>query len=251
VIAEQIRAALARVGISVEATALTDDALERRIRNGNYDLFVWGWVTEPDPDIVLSTLTCGERRGRGTNDTWFCTEVYDRLFERQRGELDPERRARLVRRLQLLAFDQVPYVVLYYQPLLQGYRTDRVTGWTPQPPAGALLLGPGNRSFLTVEIVGPRPQPAAASVEPPSAGVIADALDSDRLWLFVAAGAIAISVLGGLLLFGRSARVLDREAALERARPRRPRREGERQRREEGETLALEPRRRLHDDGTD
>jgi peptide/nickel transport system substrate-binding protein len=212
-VAALVGASLEEIGVRVQVQALADAELARRIRNGTYDLFVWGWAADHDPDVVLSTLTCAERRPRGINDTWFCDEQYDRLYRRQQRAVDRQRRTRMVHRLQLLAYAKAPYVVLYYRPWLQGYRSDRVSGWSPQPPDGPLVFGPGVASYLSVRVAGTRPPaPAAAAVEPPSAGVIADAVDSERLWLLVAGGAVLASTLGWLLLVARSRRVRWREA---------------------------------------
>ena len=39
----------------------SEDALTEIIGEGNFDMFEWGWVVEPDPNYQLSTFTCANR----------------------------------------------------------------------------------------------------------------------------------------------------------------------------------------------
>ena len=44
-------------------------------------------------------------------------------------ELDPDRRREIVWQMQQIAFDDVVYIIPYYQQAIQAYRVDRFTGW--------------------------------------------------------------------------------------------------------------------------
>ena len=72
------------------------------ILKGNFDAFQWGWYVEPDPDSMLSYLTCGQRGG--WSDSWYCnkavrhalrrsstceTDHAKRVAERQEDAADP------------------------------------------------------------------------------------------------------------------------------------------------------------------
>ncbi len=53
---------LAAVGIETTVyDIVSEDALTEKIGQGDYDLFEWGWVVEPDPNYQLSTFTCANR----------------------------------------------------------------------------------------------------------------------------------------------------------------------------------------------
>ena len=69
-----------------ESSKLTDVILE-----GNFDTFEWGWYVEPDPDSILSYLTCGQLGN--WSDSWYCNEEYDALYEQQHVEMDDAARA--------------------------------------------------------------------------------------------------------------------------------------------------------------
>ena len=49
------------VGIDVKTKIVSEDALTEIIGQGNFDMFEWGWVVEPDPNYQLSTFTCANR----------------------------------------------------------------------------------------------------------------------------------------------------------------------------------------------
>ncbi|MCY4087873.1 MAG: peptide ABC transporter substrate-binding protein [Actinomycetia bacterium] len=122
---ELIVSSLEAIGIGANAAALPDSELSLRIERGDYDLFIWGWTAEPDPAFILSVLTCDEMRQGGLGDTYFCDPTYERLYNEQREAQTPSERREIFRDLQLRAYRQAPYVVLYYRPDFQAYRSDR------------------------------------------------------------------------------------------------------------------------------
>lgn len=143
------------IGVSVSQRALTDGELTRVIYSGNYDLFIWGWPTDPDPDFILSVLTCGQRPPRGVwNDTFFCDDGYDADYLRQSALLNIGERVALVKQMQQQIYDAQPYIVLYYDTTLQAYRRDRWTGFVQQPARNGDLLAPyGSFSFQSIHPV--------------------------------------------------------------------------------------------------
>ena len=146
-----------RIGVGVEQRALTDGELTRAIYAGNYDMFIWGLPTDPDPDFILSVLTCGQRPPRGIwNDTFYCDEGYDADYLRQKTLLNIDERVALVKEMQQQAYDAVPYIVLSYDNNLQAYRSDRWTGFVQQPARnGDLLAAYGPYSFRSIRPIVP------------------------------------------------------------------------------------------------
>ena len=61
------------------STAMETNKLTNVILDGEFDAFEWGWYVEPDPDSMLSYLTCGQRGG--WSDSWYCNEEYDALYD--------------------------------------------------------------------------------------------------------------------------------------------------------------------------
>ena len=145
--APYIKGWLNAIGIKITVTSMSDSQLTADIGNGQYDLFMWGWGVEPNPDFQLSVFTCGQRSyGSGPNyspgwsDSFYCNPAYDKLYHQQQA-LDGEPRAKVVKQMQKMLYDDDAYNVLYYPNDLQAYRSDKFTGFAPSPdkPNGLYL----------------------------------------------------------------------------------------------------------------
>ncbi len=100
-----------------------------------YDTFIWGWGGDPyDPSFLLSILTTEEIGG--SSDSFFSNAEYDKLFKEQYGEFDVAKRKEMIERMVAITQEELPYLVLTYDPILQAYRTDRMANVTPVCPEG-------------------------------------------------------------------------------------------------------------------
>ncbi len=152
---------LEEIGIQTQVIAVTSNRLGDIINAGEYDLFSWGWYPDPDPDSALSWFKCDQRPPDGTaygnNDSYYCNPEYDALYLEQQQALNPQDRWEIVHEMQRIYYEDAAYAVMWYDPLLQAYRTDRFTGFNPQPPTnGDLLEGWGGPSdvWTTLRPVG-------------------------------------------------------------------------------------------------
>jgi peptide/nickel transport system substrate-binding protein len=135
---------LRAVAIDAELTPMADTELGERTDAGRYDMVLSGWLLDPDPDFLLSVHTCGARPtagGDGTTDAYVCDAELDGLYARQSRELDPARRAELVRRAQERLYTIAALVTLYYPGVLEAYRRDRFTGLTRRPADSGSIAG--------------------------------------------------------------------------------------------------------------
>ena len=201
-IAEFVRGWLREIGIATRVETYDDGQLTDVIGRGAYDLFVWGWVPFVDPDPMLSYMTCDwvstdpEDPTNYYNDASWCNEEYDRLYEDQKVELDPERRREIVHEMLKIFYREAGYVVLYFSPDLQAYRTDRFEGWTRQPAdIGPVLFSNSSPSYVQLEPV------TAASDGTEAAGGAASAADEGGL----SGGAIAAIVVAAVAAAGLGA----------------------------------------------
>jgi peptide/nickel transport system substrate-binding protein len=159
---EYIKRYLADVGIAANVTLISEDALTEKIGQGEFDMFEWGWVVEPDPNYQLSTMTCGSRSYEdggsvlaGLSDSFYCNPKYDELFEAQGSETDNAKRVEIVKQMQQILYDDWPYAVTYYYDNLIAYRTDRFEGFIPQPdPNGSYLFQYGTWTYENLKPVG-------------------------------------------------------------------------------------------------
>lgn len=161
---------LRAVGIEVRAQLMSDADKATRVAAGRYDLFLGGWILDPDPDYLLSVQTCAARpdaAGNGTTDTFACDQRYDQLYAAQSRELDPSRRASLVQQAQQRLRETAPLEVLYYPAVLEAFRSDRFTGFVHRPAVHGSIAGPW--SFVAVSPLQPASPPRTAQLAVTSA----------------------------------------------------------------------------------
>lgn len=191
---------LADIGIETDVQVISEDTLTEVIGNGEFDMFEWGWVVEPDPDYQLSTFTCASRSYvdagvtyANLSDSFYCNPAYDALYDQQARQIDLAERADTVREMQQMLYDDVPYVVTYYYDNLEAYRSDRFTNFSPQPdPGGSLLFQWGVYSYRSVEAL-----PAG------SAGAGASGGNGTTITIGVLAGVVVVALGGFLFLRSR------------------------------------------------
>ena len=127
-----------------ESSKLTDVILE-----GDFDTFEWGWYVEPDPDSILSYLTCGQRGN--WSDSWYCNQEYDDLYQQQHVEMDDQARAEIVKHMQEILYRDAPYLVTAYSSIGEAFRSDRFACFQPQPdPGGIWLIQYGAQNYLNL-----------------------------------------------------------------------------------------------------
>jgi peptide/nickel transport system substrate-binding protein len=138
---------LADLGIDSEITAMESNRLTDAIIEGEYDVFEWGWYVEPDPDSMLSYMTCDQLGS--WNDAWYCNEEYDRLYQEQKRAVDDEERAEMVKEMQEIFYYDAPYLVTMYGATGEAVRTDRWACIQPQPdPDGIWFQQYGVKNYL-------------------------------------------------------------------------------------------------------
>ncbi|HEX9854832.1 MAG TPA: ABC transporter substrate-binding protein [Acidimicrobiia bacterium] len=116
-------------GVQVEIQGLDPDTLTSVCcPTFDFDVIIWGWGSDPDPGFLLGAALCSEIDS-GFSETGYCNTDYDALYDEQSIETDPERRREIIWEMQQILWDEVPYIVPYYQQETQAFRTDRFTGW--------------------------------------------------------------------------------------------------------------------------
>ena len=146
-----------KIGIGLKVSLYSDSQLTPVIGKGDYDMMVWGWTPYVDPDPQLEDFTCSKiatdpkDASNYANDANWCDKTYDKLYEAQHVELDPQKRLQLVHRMLTLFYRSAAYDALVYEPDLDAYRTDRVTGWLRQPePNGPVVFSNTSPSYANL-----------------------------------------------------------------------------------------------------
>ncbi len=213
---------LADVDIDSEVETYESSKLTDVILEGTFDTFEWGWYVEPDPDSMLSYLTCGQLGN--WSDSWYCNEEYDALYDQQHVEQDESARQEQVKQMQEILYNDAPYLVTAYSSIGEAFRSDRWACFQPQPdPGGIWLIQYGVQNYLNV-----RPAEGAGDcggLENAVGAVSAGAAGSNAgggggggdddggngVMIGVGVAAALAVVGGGFLLMRRRATVDDRE----------------------------------------
>jgi peptide/nickel transport system substrate-binding protein len=161
--ARRIKAWARDVGIEINLSVVTEDAINAKIYNPSpedeslyaptYDAFLWGWSGDIGaPDFNLEVLQCES----GWTDSFYCNPEYDELALGALSELDPQKRLDMMHEAERIALRDSPYVILIHDGIVYVHRTDTWKGYIRQPepdgdPYGnswlqMLLLEPGEKA---------------------------------------------------------------------------------------------------------
>ncbi len=183
--AEFLSAWWKELGIDVTVQSLDDDSVSALQKppeytppgKADYDIVVWNWAGDVDPNSLLKNATT-DAITNGNSDSFFSNARYDELFALQGKENDQAKRKAYIDEMQQILYDQAPYHVLFYDAALSAWRTDRFGGWALSPSEGGLpffAYGTAGYDYLTAP--GPEPTPTAAATTAssvaPSAGASA------------------------------------------------------------------------------
>jgi peptide/nickel transport system substrate-binding protein len=160
-----------QLGIKVSTTVMDADALTSLLLPpeagdkgdlAKYDIELWGWAGNPDPNALLQIFRCDAIGG--TSDSLYCNPDFDKLYDQQLKLAGADRKTVLAQ-MQNLIYDQAPYDILYYDANLVGYRTDKFAGWVNMPSNGTPFFSYGtiNYTLLTDATIAPTPGPSSST----------------------------------------------------------------------------------------
>jgi len=175
-----------QVGIKVsaqvldEGTLVTDEALDTtKPAKGqlDYDMVIWGWVGDPDPNALLQILLTSSIGS--TSDSQWSDPQYDTLYDQQNEAATDAERKTYMDQMQQIFYDAAPYDILYYDNNLDAYHTDKFAGWQNQPVQGGAPFfqdGSINYTLLTdATLATPAPSVTANPAPASSGGTVAPA----------------------------------------------------------------------------
>jgi peptide/nickel transport system substrate-binding protein len=144
--AELLKGMWNQIGVDIQIQGLDPDALTSVCCPAfDYDVMLWGWDSDPDPQFLLGVATCAEIES-GFSETGYCNPTYDDLYAAQGIELDHATRVDLVHQMQQILIEDVVYTVPYYPQDVEAFRTDRFSGWL----TGPVTIGLTDPASLTV-----------------------------------------------------------------------------------------------------
>jgi peptide/nickel transport system substrate-binding protein len=133
--AKKISSYLKDVGIATELQIMDENAFsDMNYDNADNDLYIWNWTADIDPGYILSVFTTGQQLNG--SDSEYSDPTYDALYIQQAQAVDPAQRQQIIHEMQQILYDDAPYSVLWYNTLIQAFRTDTWTGYSSVPSGG-------------------------------------------------------------------------------------------------------------------
>jgi len=125
---EIIQSGFEQIGVKVSQKALDSSTLFDVMAGPEYsypnsydkfDLALWDWYPLPDPDFILSVVTC-EQWGFWS-DTGYCNKQYDANYEKQGLITDQDQRKQLVWDMQAQIAEDRPYIAMINRNVLEAH----------------------------------------------------------------------------------------------------------------------------------
>ncbi len=97
----------------------------------DFDMLIWWWQGDADPQFILSLLT--EAQIGGWSDTNWVDPEYDALYLEQSTAVDPAARTAAIQRMQEIAYESSPYLIFGYFQFLEAYDSATWEGYVQAP----------------------------------------------------------------------------------------------------------------------
>jgi hypothetical protein len=141
-----------KIGVKLTEKTLDDSAAYDAILANNYkdfEMSLWDWGPYPDPDFMLSVLTCVS--WNVWNDTGYCSKSYDDLYQAQSAAISLPKRQQIV--LPDAADDREPADI--HRARLPRLHRGALARWTDLPLIGdASIWGSSKIPLESVHQVG-------------------------------------------------------------------------------------------------
>jgi hypothetical protein len=118
---------LNQVGIRISYSIVDEVVMSTIVYSYSYDMFIWYWSSEPDPNYILFTQS--KLAWSGWSDTKYSSEAYDYNYTMSVKSLDQTAREAYVDNCQIVHYRDCPYIILAYVNDTFAWRTDTFTGW--------------------------------------------------------------------------------------------------------------------------
>lgn len=141
---------LASIGIAVQKVIVSEGQQIDVSYAADYDLYMWGFGGDVDPDFLLSVLTTDQILG--WQDAWYSNPDYDAMYTEQQGLINAAERQTVIREMQRIAYRDQPYLVYLYPLGTTAVRSDRFTDWGDWAAHPGLGLSGFGNAFLMLQL---------------------------------------------------------------------------------------------------
>jgi ABC-type transport system substrate-binding protein len=174
-----------KLGIDVEVSATTYNQFQEKVRNGAYQIFMWGWVADyPDPENFFFLLWSEMARSKGgPNTANFSNARFDELYLAMKSRENDAERARMIREMTAIVEEERPWIELFHAEDYALYH-----GWLRN-------VKPFGMSFPMIKY---------QALDPVRRAELRAAWNEPVLWPAVALAALAVAlVIPGVVTFYR------------------------------------------------
>ena len=106
-----------QLGIDVKIQATNYNQFQEKVRNGSYQIFMWGWIADyPDPENFLFLLWSDMARSKsgGPNTSNFQDSRYDELYLEMKGLPNGPRREEVIEEMVAILAREKPWIELIH-----------------------------------------------------------------------------------------------------------------------------------------
>ena len=139
---------LKMLGIPVETKSFSLGVLLKKVKTEHdFDCVVLGYGNlSLDPDYLRNFFISRNNKQGGWNTSGYSSRRFDQIADASADALDVNKRQQLIRQMQNIIMDHVPWIPLYSPKVVEAARQDRFTGWV------SMMGGIGNRwSFCCIK----------------------------------------------------------------------------------------------------
>ncbi|HLF06088.1 MAG TPA: ABC transporter substrate-binding protein [Thermoplasmata archaeon] len=160
-----LEAGFMKAGLNIKSFPLASGAIDRRLRDRDFDMAIHWFRPPPVPATWLETsFRCDQERSGG-NFAGYCDPAFDSTTDAYRNATSTAASVQAVRDEQGELAEDLPWIALFHRPLLEAIRKDRFVvpfidppGWIPGPDGvfneWSLLLSDQVRLASTLAVTG-------------------------------------------------------------------------------------------------
>lgn len=126
-IAKYLKTEWAKIGVNLNIRQLLEDQLSKEAYLFGYDMMIWYWSADVDPNYML--FCQAKASWGGWCDNLYYNESYEENYSRAVEALDPVERLEAVHNCQRVHYEDIGYIILAYPYQTYAWRTDTFTGW--------------------------------------------------------------------------------------------------------------------------
>jgi len=160
---------LKAIGLNIDSAPTSFDTIvAKAFTEVDFDIYILGFLLTGTPETYLKDFFHSRNdvaiNPAGSNSAGYNNPVVDQLLDKMETTLDNPTRIQIVKDIEGIVTNDIPWNILYYRKNLNAYRNDAWVGWVNTPPQ---LWNAWSLSKL---------RPAGAVTVPPPSGVFSVAL---------------------------------------------------------------------------